>query len=129
VLTVANQGMTLVSSASATSPALLTTTSLSSATNAATAVTALDSYISDSTNGLNKKLSDLGSASRNIDAALSFSTKLNDTLESGIGNLVDADMAKESARMSALQTKQQLGIQALSMANQGPSAIGQLFRG
>lgn len=88
-------------------------------------ITALDTYGGK----VKDALSALGSASRNIDAQLSFSSKLNDTLTSGIGNLVDADMAKESARLQSLQTKQQLGMTALSMANQGPSAVAQLFRG
>ena len=51
-----------------------------------------------------------------------------DSLEVGIGNLVDADLAKESARLTALQTKQQLGVQALSIANQGSSILLGLFR-
>lgn len=49
-------------------------------------------------------------------------------METGIGNLVDADMAKESARLNALQTKQQLGVQALAIANQAPSIILKLFQ-
>jgi flagellin len=56
-------------------------------------------------------------------------TKLSDELNTGIGNLVDADLAKESARLQALQTKQQLGIQALSIANSAPQSILSLFRG
>ena len=52
-----------------------------------------------------------------------------DTVESGIGNLVDADLAKESARLTALQVQQQLGVQALSIANQAPQVILSLFRG
>ena len=55
-------------------------------------------------------------------------TKLVDTLESGVGNLVDADLAKESARLQALQVQQQLGAQALSIANQAPQVILSLFR-
>jgi len=93
--------------------------------NATTVAGYLDVY-----NGTVKTaLSALGSASRQIDAQLTFTSKLNDTIEAGIGNLVDADMAKESARLTALQTKQQLGVQALSIANQAPQMIGQLFKG
>ena len=54
--------------------------------------------------------------------------KLQDTLNTGIGNLVNADLAKESANLTALQTKQQLGIQALSIANQSSSTLLSLFR-
>jgi flagellin len=77
---------------------------------------------------LNSKLSTLGSASRKIDAQSAFTSKLSDVVESGIGNLVDADLAKESARLQALQVKQQLGVQALSIANQAPQSISSLFR-
>lgn len=73
-------------------------------------------------------LSTLGSASRQIDSQLKFTSKLNDVLEAGIGNLVDADLAKESAKLQALQVKQQLGVQALSIANQAPQALMSLFR-
>ena len=59
---------------------------------------------------------------------LNFTSKLSDVVEAGIGNLVDADLAKESAKLQALQVKQQLGIQALSIANQAPQAIMSLFR-
>jgi flagellin len=58
----------------------------------------------------------------------SFVSKLVDELNNGIGNLVDADLAKESANLSALQTKQQLGVQALSIANQAPQMLLALFR-
>jgi flagellin len=84
--------------------------------------------ITTTQNNLKTTLSTLGAASRRIDAQLTFTSKLSDVVESGIGNLVDADLAKESARLQALQVKQQLGIQALSIANQAPQAIISLFR-
>ncbi len=77
---------------------------------------------------VNTKLSTLGSAARKVDSQMSFTSKLSDVIESGIGNLVDADLARESARLQALQVKQQLGLQALSIANQAPQSISQLFR-
>jgi flagellin len=55
--------------------------------------------------------------------------KLQDSLDAGVGNLVDADLAKESAKLQSLQTKQQLGVQALSIANQTPQTILSLFKG
>jgi flagellin len=73
-------------------------------------------------------LSTLGSASRKIEGQLSFTSKLSDVIEGGIGNLVDADLAKESAKLQALQVKQQLGLQALSIANQAPQSVMSLFR-
>ena len=65
---------------------------------------------------------------RDVDATATFLSKLSDTIEQGIGNLVDADLAKESARLQSLQIKQQLGAQALSIANQAPSLILSFFR-
>jgi len=73
-------------------------------------------------------LADLGTKSKSLDRQLSFVGKLQDSLETGIGNLVDADLAKESARLTALQTKQQLGVQALSIANSSSSILLGLFR-
>ena len=71
---------------------------------------------------------DLGSAGKRISDQSSFVGKLSDSLKTGIGSLVDADMEESSARLQALQTQQQLGIQALSIANQGPSAVMSLSR-
>jgi flagellin len=73
-------------------------------------------------------LSALGTGSKSLGSHLSFIAKLQDTVDGGIGNLVDADLAKESAKLQALQTKQQLGVQALSIANQAPNSIMSLFR-
>jgi len=73
-------------------------------------------------------LSALGTGSKSLGSHLTFIGKLQDTVDGGIGNLVDADLAKESAKLQALQTKQQLGVQALSIANQAPNSIMSLFR-
>ena len=78
---------------------------------------------------LNAALGEIGAQAKQIEAHNSFVSKLVDTLESGIGNLVDADLAKESARLQSLQVQQQLGAQALSIANQAPQIILSLFRG
>ena len=77
---------------------------------------------------INAKMSTLGAASRKIAGQQNFISKLSDVVEAGISNLVDADLAKESARLQALQVKQQLGVQALSIANQAPQTIISLFR-
>lgn len=74
------------------------------------------------------KLSALGTASTGLDTHLTFVGKLQDSLDAGVGNLVDADLAKESAKLQSLQTKQQLGIQALSIANQTPQSVLSLFK-
>ena len=70
-----------------------------------------------------------GTASTGLDTHLTFIGKLQDSLDAGVGNLVDADLAKESAKLQSLQTKQQLGVQALSIANQSPQSILSLFKG
>src|SRR5690606_11372188 len=97
------------------------------AADAAAAKVSADAVVAGIT-ALNKSLSTLGAASRQISDQQTFVTKLSDTIEAGIGNLVDADLAKESARLTALQTQQQLGLQALSIANQAPQSILSLFR-
>ena len=70
-----------------------------------------------------------GTAGKRIEMQSDFLSKLTDTLKSGIGSLVDADMEEASARLQALQTQQQLGIQSLSIANQAPKNVLSLFRG
>lgn len=84
----------------------------------------LDSAIASVT----ASLAELGAQSKQIEKHTNFVTKMQDVLESGIGNLVDADIAKESARIQALQVQQQLGAQALSIANQAPQIILRLFQ-
>jgi flagellin len=73
-------------------------------------------------------LQTLGTSSKSVERQITFNTKLQDALEAGAGNLVDADLAKESAKLTALQTKQQLGVQALSIANQSSGILLSLFR-
>jgi len=104
---------------------LSTSDSLLTLTGATQALNRLD----DSITQLNASLGEIGAQAKQIEAHNSFVTKLVDTLESGIGNLVDADLAKESARLQALQVQQQLGAQSLSIANQAPQVILSLFRG
>jgi flagellin len=95
-----------------------------SAASATTAANALEQAIVD----LNVTLASLGSQGTALDAQQDFLAKLSDEIENGIGNLVDADLAKESAKLQSLQIKQQLGAQALSIANQAPQVILSLFR-
>ena len=77
---------------------------------------------------VSSKLSKLGTGAKALSSHFNFVGKLQDTIDAGIGNLVDADLAKESAKLQSLQTKQQLGIQALSIANQSSSTLLSLFR-
>ncbi|AEV37120.1 flagellin domain protein [Pseudovibrio sp. FO-BEG1] len=71
---------------------------------------------------------DLGSAKARVDMQKQFASDLSDAIDRGIGQLVDADMNEESTRLKALQTQQQLGIQALSIANNASQNILSLFR-
>jgi flagellin len=72
--------------------------------------------------------SQLGSLSSRIDLQTNFASSLSDSLESGVGKLVDADMEEESSKLSALQTQQQLAVQSLSIANSSSQNILSLFR-
>ena len=89
---------------------------------------ALIGTIQTSLTNVNSALAKLSSGAAKFSIQATFSQKLSDTLNSGIGNLVDANMAQESARLQSLQVKQQLGIQALSIANQAPQTILSLFK-
>jgi flagellin len=93
--------------------------------NAATVLANLDTSMS----AVNQAVGNIGTQAKQIDAHNGFISKLTDVLETGVGNLVDADLAKESARLQALQVKQQLGAQALSIANGAPQIILSLFKG
>ena len=97
---------------------------IGTSTLANTALTAVNASI----NNVSASLARLGTGSKSLGTHLNFVSKLQDTLEAGVGNLVDADLAKESARLQALQTKQQLGVQALSIANSSTSTLLGLFR-
>lgn len=94
-----------------------------------TSATAVLAQLNTSIIEVNQALGNLGSQGKQIGAHLRFVSKLTDVLETGVGNLVDADLAKESARLQALQVQQQLGAQALSIANAAPQVVLQLFRG
>jgi flagellin len=120
VLTIAAQDLSLGGGV----VTLASDASFSTATSASNLLTTLD----DSINAVSSSLAQLGTSSKAVDNHLEFVGKLQDSITAGIGNLVDADLAKESAKLQALQTKQQLGIQALSIANQATSTVLSLFR-
>ena len=88
---------------------------------------AMINTVESSLTNVNSALASLGSGSAKFSIQATFVMNLSDTLTTGIGNLVDANMASESAQLTALQTKQQLGVQALSIANQAPQIILSLF--
>lgn len=101
-----------------------TTDVLDTAANAAT----VRDRIAASLEYVNSELARLGASAKRIENHEIFVGKLQDSIKGGIGNLVDADLAVESARLQAAQVKQQLGTQALSIANQAPQSILSLFR-
>lgn len=101
------------------------TASLGTVTLATAAVAA----IKTSLDNVNQALANLGSDTKKLEAHSNFVGRLVDSLTKGVGNLVDADLAVESANLQALQVKQQLGVQALSIANGQPQIILNLFGG
>ncbi len=100
------------------------TTSIGTSTLATTAL----GLVNASIDNVSAALGRLGTKAKAIETHSTFVGKLSDALETGVGNLVDADLAKESARLQSLQTKQQLGVQALGIANQSPQVLLSLFR-
>jgi flagellin len=70
----------------------------------------------------------LGAAKKQIDLQKTFTTSLMDSIDRGVGQLVDADMNKESTRLQALQVQQQLGVQSLSIANSNAQQVLSLFK-
>ncbi len=120
VLTVVHQNLSLGSG----NITITSAQSITTQTDAALAVTALVKSL----NNVNNALTKLGAGASSLEQTRIFSDRISDVIETGIGNLVDADLAKESANLQALQVKQQLGIQALSIANQSPQAILSLFQ-
>lgn len=102
----------------------VTSGSLSSAAAASTEAANVDNAISN----LTAALARLGVGSKALDNQMTFVGKLQDSLNTGVGALVDADVAKESANLQALQVKQQLSAQALSIANSAPQIVLSLFK-
>jgi flagellin len=103
---------------------ITSTASISTQTKAS----ALIATIQASLNNVDSALAKLSAGAKKFSIQATFTQTLSDTLTTGIGNLVDANMAQESATLQSLQVKQQLGVQALSIANQAPQAILSLFR-
>ena len=113
-----------VLSLGSTSVTVATTTTIGTSTLANTAL----GLVNASIDNVSSALARLGTRSKSLETHRTFVGKLTDSLEAGVGNLVDADLAKESAKLQSLQTKQQLGVQALGIANQSPQILLSLFR-
>jgi len=101
----------------------INTASLATSSAAASALTAIGTAISVAA----AKLAALGSSAKGLEIQSQFTTTLINVVEEGIGNLVDADLAEESARLQALQVQQQLAVQSLAIANSAPSLVMRLF--
>ncbi|WBT05541.1 flagellin [Brevundimonas vesicularis] len=93
-----------------------------------TPATATAAGVQSTLEAFTANLATIGTQSKSLERQITFNSKIQDAVEAGIGNLVDADLAKESARLTALQTKQQLGVQALSVANSSSQILLSLFR-
>ena len=125
VLSTVEGSSILVSSAPMdTTTLVIHTATLATGANAQTALAVINAAIISVSNAL----AVMGASSKRVDIQNDFIRKLTDVLKLGVGNLVDADLAAESATLQALQIKQQLGVQALSIANQNPQSILSLFR-
>lgn len=123
----ANSYITLSGKNMSLGGAIVTMAATASITTA-TLATSIQAALTTSISNVNQALGDLGAQARQVEAHNTFVSKLSDVLNTGIGNLVDADLAKESARLQALQVQQQLGAQALSIANQQPQIVLSLFK-
>src|SRR3954452_11121674 len=120
VISVAHQSLAL----GGTNVTVTAAASIGTTAAASIQIAALNTSIANVSSALGK----LGTGSKALASHQTFITNLQNSIDVGIGNLVDADLAKESANLQALQTKQQLGIQALSIANQSSSILLGLFK-
>lgn len=125
-----------------TTASITTTTALTTGGTAGGGLEALNSLDVSTENGAKAALSaiegmiqtattaaaDFGSSAGRLETQAEFISSLTDSLTTGIGSLVDADMEEASARLQALQVQQQLGVQSLSIANQAPQTIMSLFK-
>jgi flagellin len=104
------------------------TTTVTGATPAALGTSAAITTVENAIDLMGTRLADIGAGLRQVEGLADFTTKLNDSLKEGLGALVDADLAEESARLTSLQTRQQLATQSLSIANQQSQSLLSLFR-
>jgi flagellin len=119
-ITTASQKLSL----SGTIVTIKSTATISTQSKASTLVATIQASLTN----VNAALAKLSAGAKKFSIQATFAQKLSDTLTTGIGNLVDANMAQESALLQSLQVRQQLGVQALSIANQAPQTILSLFR-
>ena len=104
-----------------------TSTQMAGAATVAALITATGTFINQM-NAVGQALNQIGSSINYVSNQISYNSDKVDALNSGLGSLVDADLAKESAQLQSLQIRQQLGTQALSLANQAPQTLLSLFK-
>jgi flagellin len=104
-----------------------TSTQLAGASTVAALITATGTFLNQQSS-VGTELNAVGSSINYINNQTTYNSDKIDSLNSGLGSLIDADLAKESAQLTALQIRQQLGTQALSMANQSPQTLLSLFK-
>jgi flagellin len=92
------------------------------------ATTYLNGGFADIEADISTALNKFGASMQYVENQITYNSKKVDAMNDGLGALVDADLARESAKLQALQTRQQLGVQTLSLANQGPQVLLSLFR-
>jgi flagellin len=100
---------------------------MASATAVAALISASGTFINQM-NSVGKALNTVGSSTNYVTKQISYNNDKIDAMNSGLGAMVDADLAKESAQLQSLQIRQQLGTQALSLANQAPQSLLSLFK-
>mgnify|MGYP000681065553 CR=1 FL=1 len=110
-----------------TGTTVVSTLALTGATTDA-AISTMISDVDEAIGLMTTAASNLGAAKSRMDIQSEFVSNLRDSIEKGVGTLVDADMTEESTRLKALQTQQQLGVQALSIANSSSQSLLSLFR-
>jgi flagellin len=104
-----------------------TSTQMQGAATVAALITATGTFLNQQA-AVSKALNTVGAETNYVNNQVSYNSDKIDALNTGIGSLVDADLAQESAQLQALQIRQQLGTQSLSIANQAPSALLNLFK-
>jgi flagellin len=123
----AGNNITITGISLALSSTTIPVTGTSALDTTANSTTALG-FVNTSITNLGTQLATWGAGARRLEVHKTFVGKLQDALTNGIGSIVDADLAKESAKLQALQVKQQLGVQALSIANTSSASALSLFR-
>jgi flagellin len=104
-----------------------TSTQLAGASTVAALITTTGTFLNQQ-NSVGTELNSIGSSINYVNNQTTYNSDKIDSLKSGLGSLIDADLAKESAQLTALQIRQQLGTQALSLANQAPQTLLSLFK-